>query len=89
MEGELEPLVSEAALGEAEVRAVFGSGTRKAAGCMVTDGSLRHDCLIKVGWLCGLCKCLNSGSGACRCVCIPVGAWSAGQVACQAQQQPC
>ena len=49
MEGELEPLVSEVALGEAEVRAVFGSGTRKAAGCMVTDGSLRHDCLIKVG----------------------------------------
>lgn len=48
MEGELQPLVTETPLGEAEVRAVFGSGTRRAAGCMVTDGHLRADCLVKV-----------------------------------------
>ena len=35
-------------LGEAEVRAVFGSGSKKVAGCMVTDGMLKKGCLVLV-----------------------------------------
>lgn len=35
-------------IGEAEVKAVFGSGNRRAAGCVVTDGALRAKCIIQV-----------------------------------------
>ena len=36
-------------IGEAEVRAVFGKGSKLVAGCMVTEGSLREDCFVVVG----------------------------------------
>ena len=35
------------AIGTAEVKAVFGSGNRRVAGCMVTDGALRKGCIIQ------------------------------------------
>lgn len=35
-------------IGTAEVKAVFGSGNRRAAGCMVTDGALRKNCIVEV-----------------------------------------
>ena len=57
MEGELEPVIAETELGAAEVRAVFGTGTRRAAGCMVTEGTLRQDCVVKVRQLL-CCHCL-------------------------------
>ena len=41
-------------IGGAEVKAVFGSGNRRAAGCVVLDGALRKGCVIEVsgwGWL--------------------------------------
>lgn len=48
MEGRLGAIEERTPLGEAEVRAVFGSGSKKVAGCMVTEGMLRKGCLIVV-----------------------------------------
>jgi len=35
-------------IGTAEVKAVFGSGNRKVAGCLVTDGTMRRDAIAVV-----------------------------------------
>lgn len=51
MEGRLGTVEERAPLGQAEVRAVFGSGSRKVAGCMVTEGLLRKGCLVQVGYI--------------------------------------
>ncbi|KAH6775506.1 Translation initiation factor 2 [Perilla frutescens var. hirtella] len=48
MEGLLEPVEEEVPIGEAEVRAVFSSGSGRVAGCMVTEGKLIKDCGIRV-----------------------------------------
>ena len=48
MEGKLGAIEERLPLGEAEVRAVFGSGSKKVAGCMVTEGLLRKGCLVVV-----------------------------------------
>jgi translation initiation factor IF-2 len=48
MEGKLAPTEERLPLGEAEVRAVFGTGSRIVAGCMVTEGSIRKGCLAVV-----------------------------------------
>jgi translation initiation factor IF-2 len=48
MEGRLGAIEERSPLGEAEVRAVFGSGSKKVAGCMVTEGILRKGCLVVV-----------------------------------------
>lgn len=43
------PAVEErVSIGTAEVKAVFGSGNRKVAGCLVTDGQLRRDAIAVV-----------------------------------------
>ena len=55
MEGRLSAVEERQTLGEAEVRAVFGSGSRRVAGCMVTEGLLRKGCLAVVR----LCKCFT------------------------------
>jgi hypothetical protein len=46
-------------IGSAEVKAIFGSGNRRAAGCVVTDGALRKGCIIEVGPRNGLRTCPN------------------------------
>eukprot|EP00887_Chlorella_sp_A99_P000391 scaffold13.g391.t1 len=48
MEGRLKTAEERVAIGEAEVKAVFGSGGRKVAGCLVTDGALRKGAVIEV-----------------------------------------
>lgn len=48
MEGRLKSIEERVAIGTAEVKAVFGSGNRRVAGCMVTDGALRKGCLIQI-----------------------------------------
>ena len=48
MEGRLKSVEERVAIGQAEVKAVFGSSSRKVAGCLVTDGLLRKDCVIQV-----------------------------------------
>lgn len=48
MEGKLAALEQRVPIGEAEVRAVFGKGSKLVAGCMVTEGSLREDCFVVV-----------------------------------------
>ena len=48
MEGKLGAVEERTPLGEAEVRAVFGTGSKKVAGCMVTEGLLRKGCLVVV-----------------------------------------
>lgn len=48
MEGKLAPTEERTPLGDAEVRAVFGSGSRIVAGCMVTEGHIRKGCLAVV-----------------------------------------
>lgn len=53
MEGRLAPVEQVTEIGSAEVRAVFGSGSRKIAGCMVNEGSLKKGCTIEVC----LCTC--------------------------------
>lgn len=35
-------------LGQAEVRAVFGTGSNRVAGCMVTEGKLVKNCHVAV-----------------------------------------
>ena len=58
MEGKLTALEQRVPVGAAEVRAVFGKGSKLVAGCMVTEGLLRDDSFIVV-------------SGACSWICIP------------------
>ncbi len=48
MEGKLAPTEERTPLGEAEVRAVFGTGSRIVAGCMVTEGAIKKGCLAVV-----------------------------------------
>lgn len=48
MEGRLSSVEERIPIGNAEVKAVFGSGSRKAAGCLVTDGVLKKMCFIQV-----------------------------------------
>jgi translation initiation factor IF-2 len=48
MEGRLRTVEEKVKVGEAEVKAVFGSGNRKAAGCLVTDGTLTKEAVIYV-----------------------------------------
>ena len=40
MEGKLRAVEERVPSGKAEVKAVFGSGKRKVAGCMVTEGKV-------------------------------------------------
>ena len=44
MEGRLASVEERTPLGKAEVRAVFGSGSRVVAGCMITEGMCRKGC---------------------------------------------
>ncbi len=44
MEGKLASVEERTPLGEAEVRAVFGSGSRIVAGCIITKGLVRKGC---------------------------------------------
>eukprot|EP00898_Chlorokybus_atmophyticus_P002165 jgi/Chlat1/294/Chrsp1S03172 len=48
MEGMLEPFQERQVLGQAEVRALFGAGSRTVAGCMITSGKLQRNCRITV-----------------------------------------
>lgn len=48
MEGRLKSVEERVSIGTAEVKAVFGSGNRKVAGCLVTDGYLRKDSIAVV-----------------------------------------
>ncbi|EFN52432.1 hypothetical protein CHLNCDRAFT_58881 [Chlorella variabilis] len=48
MEGRLKSVEERLAIGTAEVKAVFGSGNRKVAGCLVTDGTLRRGAVAVV-----------------------------------------
>lgn len=66
MEGELEPIQERVSLGEAQVRAVFGSGSRRVAGCMVAEGVLRRDAIAQVRDITGVAALLGErvGDGA-------------------------
>lgn len=72
MEGKLAALEQRVPLGEAEVRAVFGRGSRLVAGCMVTEGVLRAECFLVVCstiFLCSLCS-MRTCMYSCRpCTC--------------------
>ena len=48
MEGRLRTQEERVSIGTAEVKAVFGSGNRKVAGCSVTDGMLRRTAVVVV-----------------------------------------
>ncbi|XP_051152000.1 translation initiation factor IF-2, chloroplastic-like [Andrographis paniculata] len=48
MEVLLDPVEERLQIGLAEVRAVFGSGSGRVAGCIVTEGKLVKDCGIRV-----------------------------------------
>ncbi|KAL3688306.1 hypothetical protein R1sor_014615 [Riccia sorocarpa] len=48
MEGLLEVVTEEIPIGQAEVRAVFGSGSGRVAGCMVNEGKLVKGCGVRV-----------------------------------------
>lgn len=76
------PTVEErVSIGTAEVKAVFGSGNRKVAGCLVTDGYLRKDSIAvvkrgkrvvgEVRWVCCVGDCAVCGRVAYRMCCSP------------------
>jgi translation initiation factor IF-2 len=48
MEGRLNTIEERTEIGQAEVRATFGSGNRIVAGCMVNEGVLRKGCFLVV-----------------------------------------
>ncbi|KAL5977425.1 hypothetical protein ACLOJK_021771 [Asimina triloba] len=48
MEGLLDPVEEKTPIGSAEVRAVFTSGSRKVAGCMVMEGKVVKDCDVQI-----------------------------------------
>lgn len=60
------PAVEErVSIGTAEVKAVFGSGNRKVAGCLVTDGQLRRDAVAVVKRGKRVVGEVRAGAGAC------------------------
>lgn len=48
MEGRLSPAEDRLSIGKADVRAVFEAGSRKVAGCMVSEGRIDKGCFVKV-----------------------------------------
>lgn len=44
MEGKLASVEERTPIGEGEVRAIFGSGSRIVAGCMINEGLVRKGC---------------------------------------------
>jgi translation initiation factor IF-2 len=48
MEGRLKAVEERVALGKAEVKAVFGSGKKKVAGCVVTQGKVQKGAMVAV-----------------------------------------
>ena len=74
MEGKLASVEERTPLGEAEVRAIFGSGSRVVAGCMITEGMCRKGChavvrlriLLFITFSCLMCQCNMSLSQAGR-----------------------
>jgi len=48
MEGKLKAVDERVALGKAEVKALFGSGKKKVAGCLVTSGKLQKGAQISI-----------------------------------------
>jgi len=48
MEGLLEPITVKEEIGSATVRAVFGGGSTKIAGCYVEEGKLKKGCTVQV-----------------------------------------
>ncbi|KAK9674559.1 hypothetical protein RND81_12G240900 [Saponaria officinalis] len=48
MEGLLDPVEEQVALGTADVRATFSSGSGRVAGCMVTEGKIVKGCGVRV-----------------------------------------
>jgi len=48
MEGLLSPVTEKETVGEAEVRAVFGSGSTRIAGCLVTEGKIVKGATLQV-----------------------------------------
>ncbi|KAK2638575.1 hypothetical protein Ddye_026370 [Dipteronia dyeriana] len=48
MEGLLDPIEEQVAIGSAEVRAIFTSGSGRVAGCMVTEGKVVKGCGARV-----------------------------------------
>lgn len=48
MEGKLKAVEERVALGKAEVKAVFGSGKKKVAGCVVTQGKVQKGATVTV-----------------------------------------
>ena len=64
MEGRLSPVEQVNEIGSAEVRAVFGSGSRKIAGCMVNEGSLKKGCTVEVSTCHASHPMLNLTAGA-------------------------
>ena len=69
MEGKLAALEQRIPLGEAEVRAVFGKGSKLVAGCIVTEGSLRENCFVVVSQAGaqGLCTRVTAYCLCCLC----------------------
>ena len=67
MEGKLAALEQRVPIGEAEVRAVFGKGSKLVAGCMVTEGFLREDCFVVVGLPASLAPLLASDTETSYC----------------------
>lgn len=58
MEGRLDSVEDRTLIGEAEVRAVFGTGNKKVAGCMVNDGRLRKGCMGVVSTALTISSCM-------------------------------
>ncbi|XP_042462930.1 translation initiation factor IF-2, chloroplastic-like [Zingiber officinale] len=48
MEGLLEPVEEQIQIGAGEVRAAFGSGSGRVAGCMITEGKVVKECGVRV-----------------------------------------
>lgn len=49
MEGKLKSVEERVAMGKAEVKAVFGSGKKKVAGCAVLSGKLIKGAQVRLG----------------------------------------
>ncbi len=63
MEGRLKSVEERIYVGTAEIKAVFGAGNKKVAGCVVTDGVIKVDAVAQVFFFVGFVV------WACACVC--------------------
>lgn len=72
MEGRLRSVQERVYVGTAEVKAVFGTGKQRVAGCVVTDGVIKVDAVAEVSLVGSVLKARECKAGTLHVDCVVV-----------------